>query len=118
MKGVIARGQTCSREGRSNVDHILTLRILIKQEVFVDCCLYSSFVDFKKEEAFDIAPWDKLWEGLQHLVVPLHLQQVEKMMYTTTLAKIQIEGDTHGEIMSNIGVKKKSPFSHIVWLIH
>ena len=48
LKGVKARGQTCFWEGRSTLDHILILRVLVEQEVFVGQCLYSSFVDFKK----------------------------------------------------------------------
>ena len=36
------------RKGRSTLDHILTLRILIKQEIFARRCLYSCFVNFKK----------------------------------------------------------------------
>ena len=73
LKGVRPRGQASFREGRSTLDHILTLRTLIEKEIFEGRCLYSCFVDFKK--AFDTVPRDKLWERLRRLGVPLHLQQ-------------------------------------------
>ena len=40
---------------------------------------------------------DKLWEYLQQLGAPIHLQRVVKAMYTTIYAKIRIDGDTHGK---------------------
>ena len=46
LKGVRARGQVGFREGRFTLDHILTQRTLIEQEIFVGQCLYSCFVDF------------------------------------------------------------------------
>ena len=47
--------------------------------------------------------------------VPLYLQQVVKTMYSTIYAKIRINKDTHGEVMSDIGVNKDAPFfSHNV----
>ena len=51
------------REGRSTLDHTLTLRTLIKQEIFASRCLYSCFFDFKK--TFDTIPRNNLWECLQ-----------------------------------------------------
>ena len=82
--GGIERGQDETqvgfKEGRSTLDHILTLRTLFEQEIFVGPCLYSFFVDFKK--AFDTIPRDKLWEHLQRLGVLAHLQQDVKAMYT------------------------------------
>ena len=73
LKGVRARGQAYFREGRSTLDHILTLRTLIEKEIFAGRCLYSCFVDFKK--AFDTVPRDKLWERLRRVGIPLHLQR-------------------------------------------
>lgn len=102
LKRVKAQGHASFLEGRSTLDHILTLRTLIEQELFVDRCLYSCFVDFN--ETFDIVPRDKLSERLQHLGVPLHIQQGVQAMYTTIYAKVQIDRDTHGEAMSDIGV--------------
>ena len=49
---------------------------------------------------------DKLWEHLQRLGLPPHLQQVVKVMYTTFYTNIQINGDTHGEIVPIIVVKQ------------
>lgn len=48
MKGVKARGQEDSREGKSTLLHIHKLHILIEREVFVSQSRYSCFVDFKK----------------------------------------------------------------------
>ena len=63
MEVVRVRGQVGLGEGRSIVDHILTLCTLIRQQIFAGRCLYSCLVDFTK--AFDIVPCDKLWECLQ-----------------------------------------------------
>ena len=38
-----------------------------------------------------------------------HLQQVAKAMYTVVYAKVQINDDTHGEVMSPINVKQGCP---------
>ena len=92
-----------SLEGTSTSNHILTLRTLIQQGVFASQCLYFYFANFIK--AFDTVPRDKIWECLQYLGVPLHLQQVVKAMCIITYAKVRINGDTHGEVMSNISVK-------------
>ena len=77
-----ARGQAGFREGKSTLDHNLTLHTLIKQDKFASRDL---FVDFK---AFDIVPHDKLWECLQQLGAPPHLQYIVKAMYTAVYAKV------------------------------
>ena len=97
----------CFREGSFNVDHILTLFTLIEQELFAGCCLCSCFVKFKKN--FNTIPHDKLWEHLKRWDVPLHLQQLVKAMYTTLCAKLCINSDTHGKVLSNMGVKQGCP---------
>ena len=56
-------------------------------------------------KTFDKVPHDKLWERLQQLGAPLHLQQVVKAMYIA-FTKVRINGDTHGEKMLEIGVKQ------------
>ena len=86
------------------MDHILTIRTLIKQEIVARQCFYYCFVDFKK--IIDTIPHDKLCKLLQQLGVPPHLQQAIKTMYTTVYAKVQINGDTHREVLSDIGVKQ------------
>ena len=53
---------------------------------------------------------DKLCEHFQHLGVPLHSRQVVKAMYTYSLHKTQINGDTYDGVISNIGVKQGCPF--------
>ena len=58
-----------------------------------------------------MVPCDNLWKHLQHLGVPLHLQQVVEVMYTVVYAKVQINGDTYGEVMSNFSVKEWCPLS-------
>ena len=71
-----------------------------EQEVFAGRCLYNCLVDLKK------VPRDKRWARLQRLGVPPHLQQAIKALYTAVYAKVRINGDTHGEITSDIGVKQ------------
>ena len=43
--------------------------------------------------------------------VPPHLQHVIRAMYIVVYAKVWINGDTHDEVMSNIGVKQGCPLS-------
>ena len=86
LKGVRAREQTFFKEGRSTLDHIMTLLILIEQEASVGQCLYSCFVDFKK--TIDTIPFDKLRAHLQRLGVPPYLQHVVKAIYTAVYAKV------------------------------
>ena len=54
---------------------------------------------------------DKFWERLQHLGVPLHLQQVVKATYTIVCVKVQIVDDKYGEVLSNTCVKQECPLS-------
>ena len=52
---------------------------------------------------------DELWRRIQQLGVPLYLQKDVKAIYTTTYAEVQLNGDTHGEEMSNIVAKQGCP---------
>ena len=63
------------------------------------------------QNAFDTIPCDKLWKRPQQLGVPLHLQLVVHAMYTAIYANVQINGNTHGEVMSDIFVKQGCPLS-------
>lgn len=104
IERVNARGQVGFKEGRSTLDHNLTLCTLNEHEVFVGRYLYSRFVDF--EQSFNIVLRDKLWEQLQQLSISLHSQRVVKAMYTTIYASTRINGDTHDVIMYDVGVKQ------------
>ena len=95
-------------EGRSTLDHILTFCTLIEHEAYASRCLDSCFVDFKKY--LDMVPRNKLWDYLQHLGGPLHLQQVVNAMYTIICAKVWINGDTHGEVMLVLVLNKDVSF--------
>ena len=71
------------------------------------------------KKAFDTISPNKIWERLQNLGVPPHLQYVVKVMYTTIYAKVWINGDTCGEVMSDVGVKQGwSPLPHTLRLVH
>ena len=59
-----------------------------------------------QRRAFDNVSHEKLWKCLQQLGVPPYLHPVVKAMYTALCAKVQINADTHGEVMSNIGIKQ------------
>lgn len=74
-------------------------------QVDVSICVLLIF-----QKALDSIPHGKFWERLQQLGIPLHLQQVVKTMYTTIYAKVLINEDAHGELMSNSGVKQTCPF--------
>ena len=69
-------------------------------------------------KAFGIVPRDKFCACLERLGVPPHVQHVVKAMHTAIYAKVGINGDTHDEVMSNIGVKQECPLSHTIWLVH
>ena len=86
LKVFKARGQACFKEGRSSLDQILTLHTLIEKEICVAHSLHSCFHVFKK--AFNTIPHDKLWECLQCLGVPFHLQRALKAMYNPIYAKV------------------------------
>ena len=81
-------------------------------DVFIRVLLIS-------KKAFDTIPRDKLWERIQHLGITLQIQQARKAMESTLYAKIRINRDTHGEVMSDISVKQGCPFSpHSIQLLH
>jgi hypothetical protein len=98
------------------LDHILALCTSVKQDIIAGRCLYSCFVECRK--AFDTIMRDKLWECLQRLGVPPHLQQAITTMYTAFYTKVQINRDTHhGEVMSGIGVKQGYPLSPTLYSV-
>lgn len=60
----LRRQQAEFQAGRSCVDHIATLRIIIKQGIELQQSFYLLFVDYEK--AFDRLWHEYIWEALQH----------------------------------------------------
>lgn len=75
------------------------------------CKSMSLFMFCWFQESFRHDICDELWRIIQQLGVPLYLQKDVKVTYSTTYAEVQLNGDTHGEEMSNIVAKQGCPLS-------
>ena len=61
---------------------------------------------------------DKLWEHLQQLGVPPDLHYAIKVVHIVVYIKIWTNGNTHDEVMSEIGVKQGCPLSPIIFNLY
>lgn len=69
------------------------------------CC----FVDFKK--AFDTVPRDKLWLGMEELLIPMNLRATVHRMYEEVKVKIKTTDGISDCFRSDIGVRQGCPLS-------
>ena len=102
-EGVRAKGQASFRKGFSTLDHILTLRTIIKEGRANGRKIYCCFVDFRK--AFDTVPRARLMNRMQTLGVPKEIIWGIMALYGSVLKHVWTpEGDSD-IIQSTIGVK-------------
>lgn len=64
------------------------------------------FALLSSQTTFDTVQRDKSLEFLHHSGVLFHLHQAIKAMYTVICEKVWSSGDTHDEVMRNIGIKQ------------
>ena len=106
------------RPGRSIVDLVFSLRMVIEKAWEWDRPQYIAFIDLEK--AFDCIPREKLWKVLeeQHYQVPAMLLRAIKGMYWECESRVRSEEGR--ELWFNVksGVRQGSGLSPLLFIIY
>ena len=119
LKGPVDRTlrdpQACFRPGRSCIDQITTLRIIVEQSIEWNSPLYANFVDYKK--AFDSLDRESLWKLLRHYGVPIKFVNLIRNWYEGLSCRVVHEGRLTEKFDEKTGVRQGcllSPFLFIL----
>ena len=111
-----AKGEVVFRRKHSTTDHLVTLRIIVKE-----CCnnksnLFCCFVDFRKD--FDTVPRNNLWNILEELKVSFELRASTIRLYKNVIVNFKSNEGWLGDIKCNILVKQGFPLSPTLFGIY
>jgi hypothetical protein len=104
-----ALGQAGFRPKHSTVDHLVTLRVIMKESRLQGKTLYCCFVDFKK--AFDTIPRNELWNRMVEIGMPLEYRAAIARLYEEVRCQLKIDYGFSDYFLSNMGVKQGCPLS-------
>lgn len=111
----LRESQAGFRPGRSCVDHINTLRIIIEQVNEFQNNLHLVFVDFKK--AFDSLDHQNIWDSLERKGVPMKLINLIKAQYVNFQCRVSHKGSLSDPINCQSGVRQGCLLSPLIFLI-
>lgn len=94
--GKKAKGQTYFKRHHSNIDHLVTLRIITEECHDSKVNLFCCFVDFKKY--FGTAPLDNFSKRLEEIMFPLELRIALILLYETIITKLKINEGWYKDI--------------------
>ena len=103
------------RQGRSCIDHIATLRIIIEQSLEWQSPLYMTFVDFEK--AFDSVDRDTIWKLMSHYGIPHKFINITKKLYENCSCQVIHKGKLTSPFAVNTGVRQGCMLSPMIFLI-
>ena len=95
--------QASFRNGRSCIDHIDTLRIIIEQSVEMRFPLYHMFVDYEK--AFDLTNKECIWTKLGNIGVPIKIISLIQSSYEAFPCKVFHDGNLSEPFLTRTGVR-------------
>jgi len=111
----LRRQQAGFRAGRSCVDHVVTLRVIIEQINELQESLYLVFVDFEK--AFDRLNHRNLWEALRRKGVPEKIVTLIEAQYEAFVCRVLHDGVLSDPIRVAAGVRQGCILSPLLFLI-
>ena len=114
--GKRAKGKVGFRRHHSIIDHLVTLRIIVKAHQNSKRDPFYCFLDFRKD--FNTIPRDKLWERLEEIMVPTKLRIAMICLYQTVIAKVKTNEGWSKDIKCNVRVKQGCPLSHTLFGIY
>lgn len=103
------------REGRSCIDQINTLRIIIEQSVELRSPLYLLFVDYEK--AFDSVNRECIWAELRNIGVPDKIISLIRKSYEAFECKVLHEGKLSEPFKTQSGVRQGCLLSPLIFLV-
>lgn len=101
--------------GRSTIDAIQTLRILIEKARGNKEDLHLRFVDLEK--AFDRVPRDLVWEALRSHDIPEQIVLVIMELYAGSRTRIRTTAGLSEEFDVNVGVSQGSALSPLLFIL-
>ena len=115
IDATLRRQQAGFRPGRSCVDHIATLRIILEQVNEFQDSLLLVFVDFEK--AFDRLNHENIWSALRRRGVPEKLVHLIEAQYEAFTCKVLHDGVLSDHIRVTAGVRQGCLLSPLLFLI-
>lgn len=115
INDTLREAQAGFRPGRSCVDHINTLRIIIEQVVELQNTLHLVFVDFKK--AFDMLLHHNIWNAMKRKGIPEKLINLVKAQYTSFICRVLHKGNLSDPILCRSGVRQGCILSPLLFLL-
>ena len=119
LKGPVDRTlrdqQAGFRPGRSCINQITTLRIIVEQSIEWNSPLYVNFVDYEK--AFDSLDRESLWKLLRHYGAPMKFVNLIRNSYEGLSCRVVHEGKLTEKFEVKTGVRQGcllSPFLFIL----
>lgn len=112
---LLRQEQAGFRKGRSCVDHINTLRLIIEQSVEMNSPLYLLFVDF--ERAFDTIHRTAIWSALQNLGIPETIVNLIKELYRDAACSVRYKGKHSAKFNISRGVRQGCVLSPLLFLV-
>lgn len=103
------------RRGKSCVDHVNSLRIIVEQSVEWRSPLYLLFIDFEK--AFDTLNHTAIWNALACKGVPQQLISLIKSIYANATCRILHENELSDKINIGKGVRQGCVLSPLLFNI-
>jgi len=101
------------RAGRSCVDQIATLRIIIEQSLEWQSPVYINFIDFKK--AFDTVDREVIWKILRHYGIPLKIVRIVQSLYNDTTCHVIHNTSLSDPFKINTGVRQGCLLSPLIF---
>ena len=103
-ENIIAEERAGFRPGRSTVEQIFNLRIIMEKCKDHQQDLYHVFVDFKK--AFDRVWHEALWSTMHHYNIDANLVKVIESLYNTATSSVLYNGSTGEWFRTTVGVRQ------------
>ena len=94
------KSQAAFKEERGCIDHITTLKNIIKQCTEWQRSLYVNFADFSK--AFSGVHWHSLWRTLRAYEIPFHLVESIRSFFSKVACCV-VDGDIPFEVRLVLG---------------
>ena len=115
IEPLLRKQQSGFRPGRSCVDQINTLRIIIEQSLEWRSPAYLLFIDF--ERAFDKVSRNAIWEALKRFNVPDHIISLICELYNGAECCVRFKGHNSEKFQNTSGVRQGCVLSPLLFLV-